>query len=205
MTEAKFLEHMGRLKRMWPNAYPNERATLLFNAVKAMPDFWMEQTTNYFISNSRMAPLLEQFQEKIVSYEERKKEEALQDKQLSGFGSVTGSNFLSQMETAALTTENKEFAKRCTQLLRDKLEGKITEEQFRQGCDFLDQAARSGNACAQCGSTGYCTADDVRGNRYIYRCSCQTGRHRPIHSNGPRRQDGTWEEHEIYSIEQAGR
>lgn len=37
---------------------------------------------------------------------------------------------------------SKEFVDKCLELLRSRLDGKITMEQFLQGCDWLDASAR---------------------------------------------------------------
>lgn len=48
------------------------------------------------------------------------------------------------MQEAARTnrTADPEFVKACTKLLKDKLTGALTHDQFLEGCHLLDVAAR---------------------------------------------------------------
>lgn len=54
-----------------------------------------------------------------------------------------GSDFVNgALNKAAQKTGNKEFAQACIKVLKDKLGGKLTEEQFKQACDLLEHASK---------------------------------------------------------------
>jgi hypothetical protein len=138
MQKQTFSAQLDRLKSMWPNSFGAERVNLIFNAVKSMPDFWMEQTCNQFIADWRGAPVLKDFIQKINEQETRD----AQNRVSSGGGFVSGLGFLGELEYASKrTSASKEFVGECLKLLRDRLNNKISQAQFLQGCDLLDKAA----------------------------------------------------------------
>jgi hypothetical protein len=191
MTSEFFAKQTDRLRGLWPHAYPAERVTMLFNAIKSMPDFWMEQTTNSFIANARRPPLLQEFLEKIGEYEDRKKRDEIGTRWGSGSMAPIGR----ELEKLAARSPNKEFAKECVKLLNQKIKRKISDQEFEQGVALLEKAAKQySGICIICNGEGYALTAGEGGSRYLSRCSCQLGQRRPEKAFGPLRQDGTREE-----------
>jgi len=149
-----------------------------------MPDYWMEQSVNSFIANNRTAPMLKEFIEKVSEYEDKKKREI--------DTAYSSGNMFEILQASAKYTKNKEFAAECLNILKQKIDGKLTEEQFKQACDVMDIAAKRFNPdiCKNCNNSGYYTLTDTQNKRFIYRCGCSVGlkRHREIY--GSKNSDG---------------
>lgn len=134
MTQEAFKLQMQRLIDCYgERSYPTERVKLIYNAIKKLPDLWLENAVSYFIGNNRQAPMLKEFNDEALDYEKRSREN-------SAIGNF--SNPLEYMFKAAKYVPNAEFAQESLKLLRKKLSGEITKAQFAEGCDLLDQAAK---------------------------------------------------------------
>lgn len=123
---------MNRLKNQWPNAYSPERIKIFFNALRDVSNYDFREAVTHCLATCRSAPLLGELTEAIhvarTNYIQQKRAE---EASMSGI-------FSGIPETG---WADKEFKDKCMQLLNDKLDKKITLEEFYQGCDLLDQAA----------------------------------------------------------------
>lgn len=99
-----------------------------------MNDEIFENAVTAVIANSRLAPMLDDLN-KVVELERVRWNERRRYNAAGGDGS-----FLSPLEQAAKVTANKEYAKGCMDLLRDRLAGRITKEDFDQGLKLLECA-----------------------------------------------------------------
>lgn len=69
MTPEVFEREMVRLRAAYGDkGYPDDRVKLIWNAVKKMPDVWMENTVNRFIGNMRNSPVLEDFNQRVEAF-----------------------------------------------------------------------------------------------------------------------------------------
>lgn len=184
MNDAAFRTQIDRLKEVYgEKAYPVERMKIMFNAVKAMPDYWMESSVNEFIGNHRQAPLLEAFLKKIDEHREKERYDNAHENRsgVSGFGKLGTS-----LGEAALYSANQSFSKACTSLIRKKQEGKINYEDFLHHCDLLDEAAQElDRKCPDCADEGYMRVRDDLGAPVLYRCHCSVGAERARVAVGP--------------------
>lgn len=122
MTNEKFIEQMTILTSVYgPKAYPQERMKLILNAIKNMPDHWMESAVTHFVANNRQSPMLKDFIDEMEDYKKRRNEYA----RSGGSGSI-----IEILKEIPLTDSNKEFAQFCVKAISDKCSGKITKEQF---------------------------------------------------------------------------
>lgn len=134
MTQEVFKLQVHRLVETYGERYyPPERVKLIFNAVKKLPDGWLENTVSQFIGNNRHAPMLKEFLKEAWDYEKRARQESV----FNNFGSVT-----ELLHVAADRAPNREFAKECVKLLEKRQKKMIDESQFKEGCDLLDEAAQ---------------------------------------------------------------
>jgi len=134
MTQEMFKSQIQRLVETYGERfYPTERVKLIFNAVKKLPDLWMENTVSQFIGNNRQAPVLKDFLTEVWDFERRSKQESL----FRGFGNVS-----QLLHVAANRAPNKDFAKECLRLLDSKNKGTIDKSEFQKNCDLLDEAAK---------------------------------------------------------------
>lgn len=94
-----------------------------------------DEAVTQLVANSLRPPMLDDLSKAI----EAAKVAANQ----SSWRSVETS-FTAALEEAARNNKkgDREFVQACTQLLRDKLTGNLKRDQFLQGCDYLDQAAK---------------------------------------------------------------
>jgi hypothetical protein len=125
---------MDRLKTQWPNAYEPERQKIFFNAFKDVSNFDFRDAVTHCLANSRSAPLLPELTESIAKaratyFNQKRIDEA---DQKNAFLNIPDDG----------QSCDKEFKNKCMELYNNYMDGKINREQFYQGCDFLDQAAK---------------------------------------------------------------
>jgi len=175
------------LRDQWANSYGAERVSVLWNAFQTVPDGDFCDAVTECLANHRAAPLVKEIGEEVNKTQARSAENrTYTGMSESGFGRV--------LAETARRAPNKEFARECITLLHKKETGQISDEQFQQGCDYLDQAATlsNPNECPRCANTGYNTQDKM-----LYRCSCPIGQMRPEKAFGPLEKNGTRSEHFI--------
>jgi hypothetical protein len=88
---------------------------------------------DYSLDTMRGAPMLEDFTRVEIEVKKRQS----QERAVGGLGLVGIMRRASDDNRVA----DKEFVKACLKLLQDKLNGKLTSEQFAQGCEMLDDVA----------------------------------------------------------------
>lgn len=86
------------------------------------------------IAKSRAAPMIEELEEAIN--EARVRRIHSQARGIGGFWET-----LREAEKNNKTAD-PEHAKACTKMLEDKLKGNLTRDQFLQGCEMMDTAAK---------------------------------------------------------------
>lgn len=134
MTVEQFDEQMGRLVETYgERSYPNERKKIIWNAVRKLPDYWMESTVTQFIGNNRYAPMLKEFLAEVEEFE----------KQLA-FNRATSRTVTPYdvLRDAKGNTQNKEFAQKCLEMLTQHNQGKLRGKMWHEACDYLDEAAK---------------------------------------------------------------
>jgi hypothetical protein len=71
MSNAHFQIQIGRLSERWRGTYVPSLIELIWREVKELPDSWLTKTIDDLIGNSRQAPLLPDFRERISLERER--------------------------------------------------------------------------------------------------------------------------------------
>ncbi len=136
MTAEKFNEQVLRLTEVFgATHYTAPRLKVILTSVKHIRDDHFERTITRLIATKRTAPLVTEITE---AYEAILSE----DRQRSRENAPTVGMLGQLQEAARRTTADKDFVKACMKLLEDKLDGRITHDQFLQGCGLLDEAAR---------------------------------------------------------------
>lgn len=124
---------MGRLKNQWPNAYSAERIKILFNAFRNVANFDFRDAVTDCIANCKGAPLLKELTEAV----ERARANYFNNKRIDEASQRNA--FLNIPDSGACDVE---FKNKCVELYNAFMDKKISGEQFYQGCDLLDQAAK---------------------------------------------------------------
>lgn len=176
MTDEIFASQIDRLKEVWPNAFPKPRLALIHNAVKRMPDFWMETTCNRFVGDLPLnrPPVLRDFIEAMKAHEleehERRKNA---DQGNSGIVQV-----LEKAEEKVERTSDRDFASLCVKVVRQYVAKQLTPKQFDEACKMLAKTAREMNpsVCRHCDQSGIVFAEDENGSSRLYRCPCRFGK-----------------------------
>lgn len=132
--ELSFFEsEMKRLKEQWPSSYSKERMITFYNAFKDVANFDFRDAVTDCIANSRSAPLLKELTEAVIKaknnyFHQKRIDEA---EQKNAYLNIPDDG-----------TCDKEFKNKCMELYNSFMDKKITRDQFYQGCDLLDQAAK---------------------------------------------------------------
>lgn len=173
VTRETFQTQIKRLRNAYAEkTYSDERCALFWRAFQQTPDDVFVEAIDLLIATHRVAPMFNEI-EKSVS-EIRARGVGNQRR-----GGDPNHAILREMELGLANTEDpntREFAKRCIQLLKDKIDGKISREHFFQGCDLLDQAARiQSRVCADCGGDGFVRVQNERKAEILHRCHCRLG------------------------------
>ena len=122
---------MQRLMSQWPHSYSEQRRKIFFNALRDVSNHDFREAVTQCLATCRSAPLLGELTEAVqVARTNYMQQKRMDDAARSMFDGIPETHWA-----------DKEFKDRCAQLLNDKLNKKITLEQFYQGCDLLDQAA----------------------------------------------------------------
>ena len=129
-----FDQEMARLKNQWPAAYSAERIKIFYNAFRDVSNFDFRDAVTNCIATCKGAPLLSELTDAII----RAKNNYLHQKRMEESKTMGALDFAYENNTTA----DPEFVDRCMKLLDDLHNKRITKEQFNQGCDLLDQAAK---------------------------------------------------------------
>lgn len=134
MNENEFEAQIKRLRTQWPNSYGSERMEGLWSAFKGVSSSVFGEAISDCIANQRSAPLLSELSKAVETAKVRE----------SSFRFDRSHSPLDAMQGAADSnkTADPEFVKACMKLLKDKLDGRISHDNFLQGCNLLDEAAR---------------------------------------------------------------
>lgn len=98
----------------------------------------LEEAVNDLILNCERPPLWDKIEKAINGARQRKAESRYRDN--FGVGSFNLRNLPSNDRSA-----DPEFVQTCLKLLDDKNKGKMTSDQFKEGCQFLDETAKKMN------------------------------------------------------------
>lgn len=124
---------MKRLANQWPNAYSPERIKIFFNAFRDVSNFDFRDAVTHCLATCKGAPLLKELTEAIHvarnNYFQQKR--ITEADQRNAFLNIGDDG-----------TCDREFKNKCVELYNSFMDKKITKEQFYQGCDLLDQAAK---------------------------------------------------------------
>lgn len=171
MNLRHFATQIDRLKEVFSDRlYPDVRVKILFNALSKYPDHYMERAVNEFVLDSRQAPLLHEFMEKFSTYEDEKQYAQI----------IT----IEDLRRASHKSANKEFASLCFGVIEKKLTGKISQKEFDQALQYIEQTARlmdqnRDESCPKCYGSGYALTEDDKRRRFARRCECPIGRGKP--------------------------
>lgn len=137
MTEQKFGEQMMRLSDVFgPKYYTTQRLKIILQSIRHVDNGVFERAVTRLIATKRIAPLTPEIMEAVEAVWAEDKQRA---RESSGSADI-----YSQLQSASKrTTADPDFVKACLKLLRDRLDGKLNHKQFIEGCDLLDEAARS--------------------------------------------------------------
>lgn len=136
MTKDHFSEQLNRLRSEWPNSYGAERSLMLWDAFRNEQDARFERAVNRALQTLRSAPLVPEL---MRIFEELKIEDAhVARERAMGQGS-----FMQVLKDASKNNRraNPEYVKACLKVFQDRDAGRLTLDQFKQGCDFLDETA----------------------------------------------------------------
>jgi hypothetical protein len=163
MDKKRFEVQIERLKREWKTAYGEERLALFWFHLKKMDDDFMADAVDDFIANRRSPPMLNDFLDFETEYSRRK----------SARRTVRDSDIHAQLNAWANVSPNKEFAKRCTLLIKKVHSGQINKSDFKIAADALYEEALAGR-CKYCEGTGVMYAHNKTNNyRYAFQCDCK--------------------------------
>lgn len=168
MTHEYFSQQMDRMKEVWPHGMPAPRVKLFFNACKGLPDFFLEAAVNDWVGNSRHAPVLNDFLEKVREWE-AKQRLGNQDRR---------PNLRAVLDEASEKSSDPEFAKFCVESITRRLTGGINDRQWAEVLDLVDKTARSVvkiRTCSHCDGTGLVLDTNADGFRFVFRCLCAAG------------------------------
>lgn len=143
MTDIEFNRQMDRLNSQWKSTYGTERRALLWAAFRNVLAEDFQSAVDMCLASHRGAPLLDELNKEVDAARVRRNQEGAR-----GGGSFYG---VVQQAADANTTANPEFVQLCLKHIRDGLTGKVTREQYFEGCDALDRmrqqiAPRKGSA-----------------------------------------------------------
>lgn len=141
MDRTTFDAQLTRLKSRWPKTYDPELMKLVWDTFQKETNQKFTRIVTRAISVLRSSPLIPdllKLQEEITVEDKN----ALRDRSLTD-GSIRG-----VLENAQRNTKlaSKEFVDHCMKLLNDLLAGRINMQQFHEGADLLDTAAKVGVA-----------------------------------------------------------
>lgn len=138
MTKDHFNSQVERLKSQWPHGYGHERVARMWICWKSALNEHFTEIIDHCIDTMRVAPL----NEDLAKIELVLKAKRANQREVFDLSKVSMWN---QMQAAAQVNEtaDKDFVQTCLMLLRAKLMGKMTMEQFLIGCDELDTIAKN--------------------------------------------------------------
>ena len=177
MTAENFRLQIERLSKVYNSKntkyYEGERVGLFWKAFQHTDDMVFAEAVDDLIANRKSAPMLDDIEEAV-------QEARVRDRQRRQVPSRNQIQMLQDASNAATDPKVKEFSRACIKLLHDKVTGRITKEQFLQGCDMMDRAAIQGRQgmCARCCNTGFLLVRN-KDYDYLHRCGCQEGRAQP--------------------------
>jgi hypothetical protein len=132
-----FQDQIQRLKATYGEKnYPEERVKVLWAQFKKVENIEFADAVTYLIANYRAAPMLHEIEKEVQLAINRSQEHWLRSADRNLYGIV-------QDAAKYNKKADPEFVKACLKLLRDKLDGKINNKQFNEGCDLLDKAAKT--------------------------------------------------------------
>lgn len=133
MDLTTFEQEIKRLKSQWPNGFGDERKKELWKLLKDVPNFDFRDAVSYLLVTARSCPLAEEIQKAI----QRARNNYFEQKRID---EATQRGIFNSIPDAG--TCDREFKNKCVELYNSFMDKKITREQFFQGCDLLDQAAK---------------------------------------------------------------
>ena len=137
MNTDVFKKQIDRLRETYSDRYyPKPRIEQIWAVTKRETDGTFERAINWLIQTHRSPPLVPEI---LKAIERIKAEDKQRARESSGSADI-----YSQLQSASKrTTADPDFVKACLKLLRERLDGKLNHKQFIEGCDLLDEAARS--------------------------------------------------------------
>lgn len=134
MTPKEFEGQINRLRSEWKNSYGAERTAVLWKVFSREDHETFACAIEWCLTHCRGAPLLDDLNRGME--EVKKANSSIRNEYYAkSFSGVLD-------EASKRTTADPHFVEACTKLLEDRLSGRINMDQFLQGCDLLDQAAR---------------------------------------------------------------
>ena len=133
VTADQFHLELERLRTQWPNSYGKEREALLFRAFRDVNADELREAVTDCLSSCRQAPLVAELTKAVEAARNRSRE-----RRWRGDGGL-----LSVMERAAENnrTASPEHVRKCVELVRGKIDGRLTATQFDEGVRLLEIAS----------------------------------------------------------------
>lgn len=131
MTKDCYQEQIKRMVETWgERSYLSPRIALFWRAFQETSNDVFVTAVDELIANSRKPPML---QELSAAVEQAKLK-------LYRHHQMPNSGIFDIMENAARNNKvaDPEFVSKCLEIARDRINYKMTKEQFAQACDYLD-------------------------------------------------------------------
>lgn len=133
MEREKFQTEMQRLIKTYGDGpYPEMRLGILYAQLEHIPSFEFEAIVSHLIATERRAPMLAEF---ITARNE------LVASRRAGQRLIAGVKSARDILNLPAGGADPDYVALCKRILRDRLEGRITFEQFHQKMNELDSVA----------------------------------------------------------------
>lgn len=171
MTSAEFQTQMQRMANTYgKNAYPTERAQLIWREVQSLDARWFQYVCDLLISNNRQAPLVADFGQEASRERERLWRIEKQQNTQTAQAFMSGQLF------------NDDDQKMFCQQIRRRLTKQLGDDEWGQFIDLMQKTiaankkAKNEETCKGCDGTGVVLArNKTDGTNCCFRCTCPRG------------------------------
>jgi hypothetical protein len=162
VNRAEFAEQINRLaKTFGPTQYGEERLSILWTEIGALPVEWLKTTVSEFIANERYAPTIAQFREPAGKERERQWNASKRQERVS----------LEAWQNAFTEEDKKMF---CEAIV-GRMQGVLPDDKWRGFLRLLDAMPKGPKRCEHCDNTGLkFVRTEVA--EFLFRCRCERGR-----------------------------
>lgn len=170
MQPHEFSFQMKRLKSTFgENPYPQERVDMIWKFVQYKPIEWFIKSCDFFISESRQAPLLGQFRDNyFAEYRDTYNKDKSDEQKI--------------MVPEWKRKKNIEYIRQIQQKLALKIAGKITGFEFKTWLKIFEATIKAeslqlpADYCSHCDDTGAVLWRNESELLMMSRCTCRAGK-----------------------------